>query len=246
MEIRKKLAPLFTALALAGCATTAPNEDSKLINQLNELNQELKIQREEIQRLHSKLNKIETVSKTKPVAQVKPVKKKTLKLSKLIKKPKRETQVTPALERVPANLEEEATIADSSHEELHKYFKGVELLRDKKTDEGLILLKEFISENPKHVYADRAQVLIGETYLKNKEYGLVIAQTHQLERSYPHSVKMSEALYQRASAFLALNQKEDAKITLERILSEFPKDKFTELAGKRLSSLQTPLITDPQ
>ncbi len=236
-----KIRSLLLLVFLPGCALfTPPVDNSKVLTaQINDLKEEVKLQREEIGMLNSKIHNFEETKKfAQVIKQTHPTKKAKFIKSKPKTVSKKENKITPSL------FEDDATIADSSHEELHKYFKGVQLLREKKQDEGLILLREFISENPGHVYADRAEMLIADTHLKNKDYGLVIVSTNVLENRYPHSVKLPEALYKRAMAFMALDQKEQARKTWERIRNDYPKSKIAEMAEKRIATIKTPLISD--
>lgn len=232
---KTKIGAVLFSLFLASCASTPSPEKKQFEKELAGLNAELKIQREEITHLQNQLLKFE--------AEKKRVAAKGLGASLLRKKlvVKKKPEIVKPKPQVLLPMEVEGTtIADSSHEDLHKYFKAIQLIRDRKQDEGLILLREFISENPDHVYADRAELIIADQHLKNEQYGLVIQTTGELERRYPRSVKLPEALYKRGNAFLGLHQKKQAIKVFERILKEFPEDKVAALAGKRLASLETP------
>lgn len=243
---KNKIHTLFLLPLLSGCAlfTPAPDNSKVLTKEINALKDEINLQKEEITQLNLKLKNLEDEKKfLRVVKQVSTPTKKSLKARGKGKMPV--APISKVEKAEPSTLfEDEATIADSSHEELHKYFKAVQLLREKKQDEGLILLREFISENPGHIYADRAEMLIADTHLRNKEYGLVIVSTNVLENRYPHSVKLPEALYKRAMAFMALDQKDQARKTWERVRNDYPKSKIADMAEKRLAAIKTPLLSD--
>lgn len=132
---------------------------------------------------------------------------------------------------------EDDSVADSGQESMHFYLQALELLEEKRYEQALQSLRSFVTENPTHVYADRAQYLIAETHFQNREYGLVIVATNLLEARYPHSFRLPEALYKRAIAYLSMNQAAPAKTTLQHLLQRYPKDPLAETASKELAKL---------
>lgn len=138
----------------------------------------------------------------------------------------------------PLIAPQEDTVADSTHETMHFYYEGTQEMNERNFDKAVKSFTQFLSESPEHVYADRAQFLIMESYFKNKEYGLALVASNLLETRFPHSVKLPEALYQRALIYLSLDQKTKSVQTLKSLIQNFPHSPVYSLASDKLSSLQ--------
>lgn len=138
---------------------------------------------------------------------------------------------------VPSEADAGATVADSAHETMQLYYRGLQLLEEKRYDEALKNLRAFLKLSPDHVYADRAEYLISQAHFMNKEYGLVVVETNLLESRYPYSVRLPEALYKRALAYEGMGQQEQARRTLRDFLSRFPKDPLAGEASRRLGEV---------
>jgi TolA-binding protein len=130
-------------------------------------------------------------------------------------------------------------IADSRHESLHLYFDATRLLEEKKYEEAVVPLNEFLRINPSHVYADHAQFLIAKSYFLNKEYELSVVAAKQLETLYPYSLKIPESLYVRGLSYLYLNQTAPARQTLENLRERYPSGPFSDAAAKKLTQIRT-------
>ena len=138
---------------------------------------------------------------------------------------------------VPSEADAGATVADSTHETMQLYYRGLQLLDEKRYDDSLKNLRAFLKLSPEHVYADRAEYLIAQDHFMNKEYGLVVVETNLLESRYPYSVRLPEALYKRAMAYEGMGQQEQARQTLHDFLSRFPKDPLAVEASRRLGEV---------
>ncbi|NBX91795.1 MAG: outer membrane protein assembly factor BamD [Proteobacteria bacterium] len=131
----------------------------------------------------------------------------------------------------------EDTVADSSDEAMHLYYEGTQELKEKKYDSAVKSFNDFLSENPDHVYADRAQFMILEAHLENREYGLALVASNVLENRYPHSLKLPNALFKRALCFLGLEQKAKGIQALKTVLSNYPQSSVAPIASERLATL---------
>jgi len=149
-----------------------------------------------------------------------------------------ESELSSPVSAEPLLSSQEDTVADSTHETMHLYYEGTQEMNERNFDKAVKSLNQFLTENPEHVYADRAQFLIMESYFKNKEYGLALVASNLLESRFPHSVKLPEALYQRALIYLSLDQKTKSVQTLKNLIQNFPQSAVYTLASDKLSSLQ--------
>jgi TolA-binding protein len=128
-------------------------------------------------------------------------------------------------------------VVDSRHEGLHIYRQGVLFLKDRKFEEAIERFRKFLTENPEHVYADRAQYLMTEALYGNKEYGLVIVAAQLLESKYPFSFRIPEACYYRAMALLSMGQRPQATDALKDVMKRFPREPVAETASRKLAEL---------
>ena len=152
-----------------------------------------------------------------------------------------------ATDNEPRASDDERKIADSNDESMHLYFKGLEKMRERKFDSALEDFRQFLALSPGHVYADRAQFLIAECHFLTREYGLTIVSTNLLISRYPHSVKIPDAMLQRAIAYLEMKQTELGRNALTDILKKYPTEPVADQASKRLAQLNVesvPLIED--
>ncbi len=232
-------------LGLARCASVPKSKSailSPLEDRLMALEMDLKEQSKEITRLNALINQLNVKSSTETapltegaLIQKPPIKSNSTKvvmprsLSVIKIQPKQSEEsvaVSPLMEDVE-------TIADSSQDSMHSYYRGVQLYNDKHYEEAIDFFKSFVTENPNHVYADRAQFLMADSHFKNKDYSMVIVATHLLESKYPYSLKLPEAAYQRGIAFIEMNQIAQAKLTLSNLIKNFPKDPIVGAARKK-------------
>ena len=138
---------------------------------------------------------------------------------------------------MPKVESEEDSIADSTQESMHYYYKGLELFEEKKFDEAVRALNQFVTLTPRHVYADRAQFLVAESAYLSKEYGLAIVASNLLEARYPYSVRLPEAMHRRILSLIELKQVEPAKLVLEKMMKRYPTSPLLSEASKAMAHL---------
>lgn len=132
---------------------------------------------------------------------------------------------------------EEESVADSSHEMIHYYYEGQKHFEAGRYEEAIKNFKKFVDENPTHVYADRAQFYVFDSYFKGKEYGLAILAASLIETRHPYSFRMQETLYKKGLALVAMNQRESARTTFENLIKRYPGNPFSQNAGRELASM---------
>jgi tol-pal system protein YbgF len=146
-------------------------------------------------------------------------------------------------------LSESESVVDSSQEVMHLYYRGLQLLHDKKYDEASNPFYQFVKGNPEHVYADRAQFLLMEAHYLSGEYGLAIVAANVLESHYPQSVKIPSAILRRAMSYAKLQQRQEAEQNLRQLVRDFPNAPQAQLASKKLAELsirhKVPLLDRP-
>lgn len=137
-----------------------------------------------------------------------------------------------------APVMEEETLVDSSHEGLHLYFLGMQERNKGNFEKASQLFGNFLSENPMHVYADRAQYLILDCHFHNHEFNQAIVASLVLENQFPESRKLPEALYKRGLSHLRLGQEEQAVSILQSVSELYPRSPISELAREELNQIK--------
>jgi TolA-binding protein len=151
-----------------------------------------------------------------------------------------ETQPKISYERhVLVPEEDEETLIDSSHEILHSYFLGLQERNKGNFEKAVEFFTHFVTENPNHVYADRAQYLILDCYHLNQEFNQLILASFFLEKQFPESRKLPEAMYKRGLAYLNLGQGKMGEITLKTVAASFPQNPVSQLAQEKLGQIKT-------
>lgn len=228
---------LICLLLLVRCGSS-PKPKKVVINPLAEritaLEMDLKDQSKEMARLHSLIHDLrqpKSITKTENSDEDLKFQHPAPPVVKL--KPQDKEEIRP----ISPLMDELETVADSSQDSMQSYYRGLQLYQQKKYEDAVETLRAFISENPNHVYADRAQFLIADSYFLMKEYGMVIVATNLLETKYPFSQKMAEATYKRGIAFIEMNDLAQAKTALNQLMKNFPKEPSAELARKKWAEI---------
>jgi len=236
--LRKSLV-IICSLSLARCASI-PKPPKVVVNPLEDriaaLEINLRDQSHEISRLRGVIQSL-TPKKTANRTQV-PVSEGAEELNKNPTTLKLTPGNPEEVRSVSPLMEDAEPIADSSQDIMHTYYRGLQLVNDKKYEDAIEAFRSFISESPNHVYADRAQFLIADSHFKNKDYGMVVVATNLLETKFPYSLKIPEALYQRGISFAEMNQMAQAKLTFSNLMKNFPKDPMADAARRKWVELE--------
>ncbi len=137
-------------------------------------------------------------------------------------------------------IEERRTIASSDFESMTWYQQGLERLRAGQYDQAIAAFTQFQKRNPEHVYADRAQYWIADSYFKNHEFGLAVVSFNLVVSRYPHSVKVPEAMFHAAMSHLEMGQRRPAQGLLRDILRQYPSDQIVTSASRKLAEISKP------
>lgn len=234
---------LFCAVSLVGCAawksTSSPTPEERRFALLQE---QIQTQRTQIERLTAALEKIKDAPEPE-ISDAIPAAPKPLIPSAPVEK-----LVPSASERAAADeneegeiVEEEDSIADSSQAMMNFYYEGNRQLKDRQYEDAIKSFRQFLKASPEHIYADRAQFQIAESHFRNKEYGLSIVASNQLESKYPESFRLPAALFTRSLSYSSLGQTDSARITLRALLKRFPDDPIADKASRKLAELGAPV-----
>ncbi len=107
-------------------------------------------------------------------------------------------------------------------------------IRSKNWENARTSFEKFIKHNPDNQLSGSAHYWLGELYLLEEKYrdaALVFAEGYQ---KFPKSLKAPDMLFKLSKSLFEVNKKNEACKTLEKLILDFPKNKFIKLANKNL------------
>ena len=120
-----------------------------------------------------------------------------------------------------------------------EYRDGIELLRRGDNGGAIQKLREFLRKSPKSDLADDAQYWIGEAYYANRDYNRAILEFNEVLLRYPKGDKVPAALLRQALAFAELGDKVDARLVLQKLVSEHGDAPEAEKGRQKLAELSS-------
>lgn len=118
-----------------------------------------------------------------------------------------------------------------------EYQAAVDALKQGDHAAAIAGLREFVRRYPDHDYADNAQYWLGEAYYDQKDYKRALEEFRKTVERYPRGNKVPDALLKVGFCYAALGQIDQARATLEQVVSVYPKSAPAELAASRLDTL---------
>jgi tol-pal system protein YbgF len=120
-----------------------------------------------------------------------------------------------------------------------EYRDGIDLLRRGDNGGAIQKLREFLRKSPKSDLADDAQYWIGEAYFASRDYNRAILEFNEVLLRYPKGDKVPAALLRQALAFAELGDKVDARLVLQKLVSEHGDAPEAEKGRQKLSELSS-------
>ena len=120
-----------------------------------------------------------------------------------------------------------------------EFREGVELMRRGDNNGAIQKMREFLRKSPKSDLADDAQYLIGESYYANRDYNRAILEFNEVLLRYPKGDKVPAALLRQALAFAELGDKVDARLVLQKLVSEHGDAPEAEKGRQKLAELSS-------
>lgn len=134
-----------------------------------------------------------------------------------------------------ALAKEEAALAGRNVDA--SFREGLALVRQGQCAQAGARLREFNKKNPNSDLADNAQYWIGACYFAQREYPRAVNELTEVMLRYGKGDKAPAALLLLADAFAASGETTDAKLVLQKIVSEYPRTEEAEQAKQKLQSL---------
>lgn len=117
------------------------------------------------------------------------------------------------------------------------YRRALQAYRDGQADQAIQLFREFVRANPKSDQADNAQYWIGEAYYSKNDYNRSIIEFNEVLLKYPQGDQVPGALLALATSFASSGDKIDAKLILQKLISDHPRSEEAEVGRRQLQSL---------
>ena len=117
------------------------------------------------------------------------------------------------------------------------YLAAYELIKNKKFDQALDAMQNFVIQHPQSGYAANAQYWLGELYMLKKDYPNAISHFDTVVQQYPSSNKLAASLLKSGYALAASGKKQEAIERLQQVVKNYPGTNTAQLAKVKLDSL---------
>lgn len=117
------------------------------------------------------------------------------------------------------------------------YREGIELYREGQASQAIEKFRQFIRRSSKSDLSDNAQYWIGECYYNLQDYNRAILELNEVLLKYPQGDQVPGALLALATAFADSGDKIDARLILQKLVSDHPDTEEAKLGQKQLEKL---------
>lgn len=127
--------------------------------------------------------------------------------------------------------------ADFAKGEDGDYRQGLESYQRGDYGRAVQSLRRFVGKNPTSDTVPTAQYWIGESYYSQGKYNEAILAYNEILVAWPKSERVPAALLRQATAFANLGDKIDARLILQKLISDHPGSQEAEMAKGQLRAL---------
>jgi tol-pal system protein YbgF len=140
----------------------------------------------------------------------------------------------PAILSLP--VEDEMALAKEPIDVQDEYRLAWQALRDQQYDRAIQQFRTFQRKNPASEMSDDAQYWIGESYFSRRDYNRAILELNDVLK-YRKGDKVPAALLRQAEAFEEIGDKSDARLILQKLVSDYPNSKQARDAKEKLQTI---------
>ena len=127
--------------------------------------------------------------------------------------------------------------ADMGRSTSEEYRTGLALVQRGEQQKAVQTLRGLVNKNPKSDVVPYAQYWIGEAYFDQGKYNEAILAYNEVLVGWPKSDRVPAALLRQATAFAELGDKIDARLILQKLISEHPASPEAARAKRQLLAL---------
>ncbi len=236
----------LAAWAMAGCATTPPEEDPVHIK-LNDIDTRLT----RIERVVSNQSLLDMANQVESLrSDVRAMHNDVDVLSHALESSRKQqkdlyTDLDARLKAVEARggaaaaAGASAGAGDSQSADTDKgaYQAAFDLLKAGQYDRAIAGFQGFLSTYPNSALADNAQYWLGDAYYVNKQFPESLAAFQRVVEKYPGSRKLPDALLKIGYCDYELKDYSAARTALEQVPAKFPDSASARLAQQRLEKM---------
>lgn len=145
---------------------------------------------------------------------------------------------TPVAANNPVQLalaREEASLAGTRPDP--EYSAALQQIRDGDCKQAVGSLRSFVRKNAKAPLADNAQYWIGSCYYQQKDFNRAIIELNEVLLKYPKGDKVPAALLLLADAFKDSGDPIDARLILQKLISDHPGSDEARQGKNKLQAL---------
>jgi tol-pal system protein YbgF len=107
-------------------------------------------------------------------------------------------------------------------------------------DLAIMGFRQYLEKYPAGILADSAQYLIGECFFSQHKYDQAIEEFKKVSLSFAQSKKIPPAKLKIALALELLDKKEEARLLLGEIMTQYPDSPEAKIANNKKKELQKP------
>jgi tol-pal system protein YbgF len=128
---------------------------------------------------------------------------------------------------------EEAVLPNAPAE----YRTAMELYRQGQWSAAAEKFRQFVQKSPRSELADNAQYWIGECYYNQSDYNRAIIELNEVLLKYPQGDRVPGALLALATAFADSGDPIDARLIIQKLLSDHPDSPEAKIGRQKLEDL---------
>jgi len=118
-----------------------------------------------------------------------------------------------------------------------QYQRALQLYREGQSEEAIRLLRDFLRQNPKSDLADNAQFWLGEAYYSRGDYNRAIIELNEVLLKHSQGDQVPGSLLALATAFANSGDKIDARLILQKLISDHGDSEEAKVGREQLNAL---------
>jgi tol-pal system protein YbgF len=135
------------------------------------------------------------------------------------------------IDPVPAEKDSESSVQAA-------YMKAFGLFSSNRYDEAVTAFSQFIAAYPESEYAENAHYWIGECHYTRHDYLKALEAFNMVLIHYPQGKKVPDAMLKAAFSQLGLNDRDNGRAMLRKLVESYPKSAAAAKARERLNLQQ--------
>lgn len=144
-------------------------------------------------------------------------------------------KVVAAVAPVSANPVSKTNPAD----EQISYMAAYELVKEKRYEDAIKSMQNFVAKYPRGGYTANAQYWLGELFMTQKNYSKAIEHFEIVLQQFPSSSKSAASLLKDGYAYAAQGNTAEAKKRLQQVIKIYPGTQTAQLASLKLEAIST-------